>query len=126
MGGPMTGKRLTRYLAATIVALLVAFAYVITCFHYLGELDHKGQAALVGVSAFSFVTSGILLYDVSQSTNEELGKLSHERASLIIGLILVCIYVPLSVGGTFVDAANSRPAAALPGAVPASSAANSG
>ena len=115
MADRTAGSRLNRYLAATIIALIVAVAYAAVCFHYLGELDHKGQAALVGVSVFSFVTSGTLLYDVSQSTDEELGKLSHERASLIIGLILVCIYVPLSVGGTFIDAAESRPAAASPG-----------
>ena len=126
MVGRLTVARPRRHLAATIVALIVAGAYVIVCLHYLGELDHKGQAALVGVSVFGLVTSAVLLYDVAQSTNKELGNLSHERASLNIALIMVCIYVPLSIGGTFIDAVKSQPPGAAPTAAPPAEIANTG
>jgi len=103
---------LNRYIVAAIAAFLVAIAYVWTSTQLLGELDHKGQAALLAVSAFSFVTSLILLYDVSRSTDTQLGDLARERASLIIGLIFVCVYVPLSVGSTFFDVVKAASAVA--------------
>lgn len=72
-------------------------------YYHLNELDYKGQAALVAVSSFSLVTSGFLLRDMSRFQDSDLGKLSTERASLVIGLIFVCIYVPLSIGTTFLE-----------------------
>jgi len=102
---------LTRFLAAAAVSLAIAGLYVWESFRHLGVLNYNGQAPLIAVSAFSLITSAVLLWELSRCPENELGALKGERASLIIGLIFVCVYVPLSIGTTFLDV--YRHAAAL-------------
>jgi len=94
---------LNRIAVAIGLSLLVGATYAGLSFHLLDQLDFKGQAALVAVSSFSFVTSAFLLGDMSRLQDSDLGKLGPERPSLVIGLIFVCIYVPISIGTTFLE-----------------------
>jgi hypothetical protein len=95
---------LNRIAIAIIVALVIGVAYASISLYLFAVLDYKSQAAPAAVSSFSFVTSACVLRDLSRFRDTELGRLKHERASLVIGLIFVCMYVPISVGSTFLEA----------------------
>jgi hypothetical protein len=92
--------------------MAAALAYVILSYANHSELNFKGQAPLVAVSVFSLVTSVALLLDLLALEESKLGDLAKEKNSLIIGLIFVVIYVPISLGDSFLDVMRASPASA--------------
>lgn len=68
---------------------------------WMGELDYRNQAAAILMSAFSVLTTGGLLWELTQLKDDQLGDLKTDKGSLVTGLLLTCLFLSINIGNSY-------------------------